>query len=246
MAAHIAAARQAPDPSTGHGVLTRWAHDATLHAAPTARPNSGGLRFAFYGRVSTEDPQDPATSRAWHLLGVQALASAHGRIVAEYFDVGRSRTLPWARRPQAAALLAANQMGKAAFDAVGPLLLIGWAEVGPGLLQAMNGMAEQDGAHSTATQGPPDREAVQYEPRPIRTPHDALLERARREDAEHWEPHRRPISAETLRKRLHIGAARSRTLVATLRDDRTEGLNVEPCPSVRTSRVPEWKQTWPR
>ncbi|MGW3443904.1 DUF2637 domain-containing protein [Streptomyces sp. NPDC001076] len=142
--------------------------------------------------------------------------------------------------------LLSGQTGKAAFDAVGPLLLIGWAEVGPGLLQAMNGMAEQDGAHSTATQGPPDQEAVQYEPRPIRTAHDALLERARREDAEHWELHRRPISAETLRKRLHIGAARSRTLVATLRDDRTEGLNVEPYPSVRTSRVPEWEQTWPR
>lgn len=36
-----------------------------------------------------------------------------------------------------------------------------------------------------------------------------LLERARREDARHWEEHRRPISADTLRKRLRIGAARS-------------------------------------
>jgi hypothetical protein len=31
------------------------------------------------------------------------------------------------------------QMGKAVFDAVGPMLLIGWAEVGPGLLQAIGG-----------------------------------------------------------------------------------------------------------
>jgi hypothetical protein len=31
----------------------------------------------------------------------------------------------------------AGQFGKAAFDAVGPLLLIGWAEVGPGLLGAL-------------------------------------------------------------------------------------------------------------
>jgi hypothetical protein len=30
-----------------------------------------------------------------------------------------------------------GQYGKAAFDAVGPLLLIGWAEVGPGFLQAI-------------------------------------------------------------------------------------------------------------
>lgn len=46
---------------------------------------------------------------------------------------------------------------------------------------------------------------------------DDLLERARREDARHWEAHRRPISADTLRKRLRIGAARSRMLVSMLR-----------------------------
>jgi hypothetical protein len=33
--------------------------------------------------------------------------------------------------------LVTGAYGKAAFDAVGPLLLIGWAEVGPGLLQAI-------------------------------------------------------------------------------------------------------------
>src|SRR5215472_16099478 len=33
--------------------------------------------------------------------------------------------------------------GKAAFDAVGPLLLIGWAEVGPGLLQAITTISHQ-------------------------------------------------------------------------------------------------------
>jgi hypothetical protein len=55
--------------------------------------------------------------------------------------------------------------GRAAFDAVGPRLLIGWAEV----------------------------------------------------DARHRQTHRRPISAETLRKHLHNGAARSRSLVAALR-----------------------------
>lgn len=33
--------------------------------------------------------------------------------------------------------LAAGEFGKAAFDSVGPLLLIGWAEVGPGLLLAI-------------------------------------------------------------------------------------------------------------
>jgi len=34
------------------------------------------------------------------------LVAGHGVIVAEFFDTGESRTLPWARRPQAAALVA--------------------------------------------------------------------------------------------------------------------------------------------
>jgi hypothetical protein len=34
--------------------------------------------------------------------------------------------------------LVAGEYGRAAFDSVGPLLLIGWAEVGPGLLQAIS------------------------------------------------------------------------------------------------------------
>ncbi|MER6083715.1 SpdA protein [Streptomyces sp. NPDC001833] len=124
--------------------------------------------------------------------------------------------------------LLSGRTGKAAFDAVGPLLLIGWAEVGPGLLQAMSAVGEQDGARLAAAEGLLGQEAVGYEHRQIRSIHDTLLERARREDAEHWKQHRRPISAETLRKRLRIGAARSRTLVATLRNDRREDLGTEP------------------
>jgi hypothetical protein len=45
------------------------------------------------------------------------------------------------------------------------------------------------------------------------TADDDLVERARQEDARHWAIHQRPISAETLRKRLHIGVARSRGTV---------------------------------
>ena len=64
------------------------------------------LRFAFYGRVSTEDWQDPVTSRARQLQQAMMLIAGRGVIVAEFFDTGESRTLPWARRPQAAALVA--------------------------------------------------------------------------------------------------------------------------------------------
>ena len=66
----------------------------------------GRARFAFYGRVSTEDWQDPVTSRARQWEQAEALVRGHGVFVAEFFDAGESRTVAWARRPQAAALVA--------------------------------------------------------------------------------------------------------------------------------------------
>jgi DNA invertase Pin-like site-specific DNA recombinase len=83
-----------------------------------AQPQKDGLRFAFYGRVSTEDHQDPVTSRARQRDQAAALVGGHGRVVAEYFDVGHSRVLPWARRPEAAALLVAMADPDRGFDAI--------------------------------------------------------------------------------------------------------------------------------
>jgi DNA invertase Pin-like site-specific DNA recombinase len=76
------------------------------------------VRFAFYGRVSTEDQQDPEASRNWQLRRAQALIERHGEVVAEFFDIGESRSLPWKRRPQAAALLTALKDPRRGFDAV--------------------------------------------------------------------------------------------------------------------------------
>lgn len=60
------------------------------------------MRFAFYGRVSTEDNQDPQASRNWQRSRAQTLIEpASGRIVREFFDIGLSRSLPWKRRPEA-------------------------------------------------------------------------------------------------------------------------------------------------
>ncbi|GAB2966992.1 hypothetical protein GCM10023080_031710 [Streptomyces pseudoechinosporeus] len=114
--------------------------------------------------------------------------------------------------------------GRAAFDAVGPLLLIGWAGVGPGLLQAIRGIravATDAPRAPSGGPGPTGGRLRSVQPVELGIWGDGgggdLLERARAEDARHWQTHRRPISAETLRKRLHIGAARSRALVAVLR-----------------------------
>lgn len=77
------------------------------------------IRFAFYGRVSTEDQQDPESSKQWQLhRSRQLIEAAGGAIVAEFFDVGQSRSLPWKRRPEAARLLTALAATDRGFDAV--------------------------------------------------------------------------------------------------------------------------------
>ena len=103
----MASAREGTDETTraaGGESLVAW-------AARSGRPRAtglvcGGLRFAFYGRVSTEDWQDPVTSRARQREQAGALVRGHGQIVAEFFDAGQSRTVAWGRRPEAARLVA--------------------------------------------------------------------------------------------------------------------------------------------
>jgi hypothetical protein len=141
--------------------------------------------------------------------------------------------------------LVAGQYGKAAFDAVGPLLLIGWAEVGPDLLGALTN-ARQPGdttlddtnpaqaafADKPTVVGQTAPESSGDDTKPDGAPADGqssrtasamvddeLLDRARDADARHWNEHRRPISADTLRRNLRIGAARSRLLVSIIRAD---------------------------
>lgn len=77
------------------------------------------MRFAFYGRVSTEDQQDPASSKSWQLSRSRQLIEPHGgAVVAEFFDIGQSRSLPWRRRPEAAALLEALRRPDRGFEGV--------------------------------------------------------------------------------------------------------------------------------
>jgi len=113
-------------------------------------------------------------------------------------------------------------------------------KVGPGLLQAISNTrpgltrpsAEReaqpqfpDGGglpHRQGSESPQDDTATPLEgdlKQDERTvaPDDDLLERAREENNRHVQEYQRPISAETLRKRLRIGAGRSRMLVAIVR-----------------------------
>jgi hypothetical protein len=105
------------------------------------------------------------------------------------------------------------------FDAVGPLLLIGWSEVGPVLLQALAavsatgrpGVVAQTADSGSTSAAQPEGVIVDTE----------LLERARDEDRRHRELYQRPVSAENLRKTLGVGAERSRTLVKLVRAERS-------------------------
>jgi hypothetical protein len=138
--------------------------------------------------------------------------------------------------------IATGNYGKAGFDAVGPLLLVGWAEVGPGLLQAITATSQPretiyagtrggdvDGVDvpTTVTQssmptGHSEASAGDAADQPAPAVSDGdLVDRARQEDARHWVARQRPVSAETLRKNLHIGAARSRMLVSIIRAERS-------------------------
>ena len=91
-------------PAAGGDGLVAWA--ARSGRPQTGGTGRGGLRFVFYGRVSTEDWQDPVTSRARQREQAGALVRGRGQVVAEFFDAGQSRTVAWGRRPEAAKLVA--------------------------------------------------------------------------------------------------------------------------------------------
>ncbi|MEU3275418.1 recombinase family protein [Saccharomonospora sp. NPDC006951] len=75
--------------------------------------------MAAYGRCSTEDNQDPKTSRSWQVGNARKFVEPlGGRVVAEYFDIGKSRSVPWERRDEAARLLAALKDPNRGWNAV--------------------------------------------------------------------------------------------------------------------------------
>lgn len=97
-----------------------WATLDSLWGAnlsPSATLERG--RVAFYGRCSTEDNQDPKTSRAWQ-LGVAAkfVEPWNLDVVEQFFDIGQSRSVPWQRRPEASRLLSALKNPRRGWTAV--------------------------------------------------------------------------------------------------------------------------------
>src|SRR5271155_6129464 len=100
MTAVVAPRRSGGGSGSGGDVPGSWAEKLSGHASKRSR---GVVRFAFYGRVSTEDWQDPVTSRARQLQQALMLAAGAGGITAGVFGSGESPESPQGRRPQAAA-----------------------------------------------------------------------------------------------------------------------------------------------
>ncbi|HEV2780199.1 MAG TPA: recombinase family protein [Actinophytocola sp.] len=99
-------------------LLVGWVRDQRRLTSLRLQRDRNGLRLAFYGRTSTVDFQDRASSQAWQREVAECVVAGRGEIVVEFFDAGYSRRLPWADRPEAAALLAALADPGRAFDAI--------------------------------------------------------------------------------------------------------------------------------
>ncbi|CCH33022.1 recombinase family protein [Actinosynnema sp. NPDC047251] len=77
-----------------------------IEVADTVEDGIGTM--AGYGRCSTEDNQDPQTSRGWQFGNARKFVEPFGGVVTEeFFDIGQSRSVPWDRRDAASELLAA-------------------------------------------------------------------------------------------------------------------------------------------
>jgi hypothetical protein len=144
--------------------------------------------------------------------------------------------------------VAAGAYGRAAFDSVGPGLLIGWAETGPGMLRFLyavradrvlpaygNGQVRfmptdeavpavtepvrsRPSANSESADGDANRFRARQMGRADAVGLEELLPQARQIDSEHRLQYHRPVSAETLRKQMRIGSMRARALVRQIRD----------------------------
>jgi hypothetical protein len=97
-------------------------------------------------------------------------------------------------------------------DAVGPVLLILWAEAGPWLLRQIHAVCPPAAPRQAAAPRQPEAAPA---PPPLLPA--GLLARTRELDAEHRAATGRPISRDTLRARLRIGRDRAGTLVAAVR-----------------------------
>jgi len=148
------------------------------------------------------------------LLGLRTLTQ-HG------YPSERLRKPAWMLRLCAAITIALNtagpamhhEIGAALVDAILPILLMLWGEVGPWMLREMYTVTQ------AAPREPGNQEREVEKPRaqaPVLLP-VGLIERARKLDAEHQKAHARHISRDKLKAALAISTDRATALVSLIR-----------------------------
>ncbi|WTE49211.1 DUF2637 domain-containing protein [Streptomyces sp. NBC_01622] len=132
----------------------------------------------------------------------------------------RARYAVWAAFLLGIAVSLAANIAAAPALAWKPVLVAGWPPVALLLsveLLAHRPAAQVDSEHRVG-------EGAEVDGGGDRASEDPLLGRAWQVDARHRDLHQRPVSAESLRKELRIGADRSRQLVALVRASRNGGV----------------------
>lgn len=110
-----------------------------------------------------------------------------------------------------ASAISTDRLGQACFDALAPLLLIGWSEVGPRLLALLHQPGTPTGS------GPGQSGRSQDDPGPS----PKLLAEAQRLDKEYQQATGRPIPRDKLRAALRVSNATTGVLLRTIRQTAT-------------------------
>lgn len=157
-----------------------------------------------------------ATSAALWPLSVDGLLllATVGLLKAPARSGRRGRWAVWSAFLLGIAVSLAANIAAAPCLAWQPVLVAGWPPVA--LLLSVELLAHRPSPDATVATSP-SHSTPQAPQDPGSQPEAALLSRAHLADTRHREQHQRPISAETLRIELHIGAAKSRALVTALR-----------------------------
>lgn len=145
----------------------RYSGSATSSASPLGGVSRRGWRRS--SRPPSTSPYSASYSRraTWRSLVPHLIR--FDRLAGCWSSPARSRS-----RSTFADPVVSSQLSKAAFYAVAPLLLIGWAEVGPDILYAITA------SRPTAAHG-------SDHPR-VGQPADDIVGQARKANAEHWLP----------------------------------------------------------
>jgi len=159
---------------------------------------------------------DAASASLWPLSVDGLLLLATVGLLKSASSRRRERYAVWLAFLLGIAVSLAANIAAAPALAWKPVLVAGWPPVA--LLLSVELLAHRpatwvDSEHRLGGSAEAGRDGDRIREEP-------LLERARQVDAQHRELHQRPVSAESLRKELRIGADRSRQLVALVRANR--------------------------